>query len=64
MPQVFSFLLFGGSNLVKVQIFLFFGEFLGGLRKVLRKKKKKKHFISHNASNSFSKHFVSWIIWI
>lgn len=42
MPQVFSFLLFGGSNLVKVQIFLFFGEFLGGLRKVLRKKKEKK----------------------
>lgn len=41
MPQVFSFLLFGGSNLVKVQFFLFFGEFLGGLRKVLRKKKKK-----------------------
>lgn len=41
MPQVFSFLSFGGSNLVKVQIFLFFGEFLGGLRKVLRKKKKK-----------------------
>lgn len=40
MPQVFSFLLFGGSNLVKVQIFLFFGEFLGGLRKVLRKEKK------------------------
>lgn len=42
VPHVFSFLSFGGSNLVKVQFFfLFFGEFLGGLRKVLRKKKKK-----------------------
>lgn len=45
MPQVFSFLLFGGSNLVKVQIFLFFGEFLGGLRKGFKKKEKKNNTI-------------------